>query len=83
MKGLPQRIRRDDLGDLGAAGGRADDLPGAVPVQSPPVSGQEQRAVRRCRGQHPKITQSRTTQATTSCTRKIEGNSARRDCHQD
>ena len=34
---VPQRVRRDVLGDPGAAGGRADDPPGAVPVQPPPV----------------------------------------------
>ncbi len=37
---------RDGLGDPGAAGGLADDLPGAVPVQPPPVRGQEHRPVR-------------------------------------
>jgi len=35
---------RDDLADPGAAGGLADDPPGTVPVQPPPVRGQEHRA---------------------------------------
>ena len=42
---VPQRMRRDDLGDPGAAGSRADDPPGTVPVQLPPVCSQEQRPV--------------------------------------
>jgi len=29
---MPQRVRRDGLGDPGAAGELADDPPGAVPV---------------------------------------------------
>ena len=36
-------MRRDDFGDPGAPGGRADDPPGAVPVQPPAVSCQEHR----------------------------------------
>ena len=35
--------RRDGLGDPGPARGLADDPPGAVPVQPPPVRGQEHR----------------------------------------
>jgi hypothetical protein len=38
---VPQRMRRDDLGDPGAAGSRADDTPGAMPVQPPSVCSQE------------------------------------------
>jgi hypothetical protein len=34
-------MRRNDLGDPGAAGSRADDPPGAMPVQPPPVRSQE------------------------------------------
>jgi hypothetical protein len=33
---VPKRVGRDGLGDPGAAGGLADDPPGAVPVQPPP-----------------------------------------------
>ena len=33
---VPERVRADGLGDPGAAGGFADDPPGAVPVQPPP-----------------------------------------------
>ena len=41
---VPQRVGRDGFGDPGAAGGLADDPPGAVPVQPPPpVCGQEHR----------------------------------------
>jgi hypothetical protein len=40
---MPQRVRRDGLADPGAAGDRADDPPGAVPVQPPAVRGQEHR----------------------------------------
>ena len=40
---VPQRVRRDDLGDSRTAGSAADDPPGAVPVQPPPVRGQEDR----------------------------------------
>jgi hypothetical protein len=36
-------MRRDGLADPGAAGGLADDPPGAVPVQALPVRGQEHR----------------------------------------
>ena len=42
---VPERVRRDGLGDPGAAGDLADDPPGAVPVQPPPVRGQEHRPV--------------------------------------
>ncbi|HEX6525913.1 MAG TPA: hypothetical protein VF070_38755 [Streptosporangiaceae bacterium] len=38
---VPQRVRRDGLDDPGAAGGPADDPPGTVPVQPPPVRCQE------------------------------------------
>jgi hypothetical protein len=41
---VPQRVGRDGLGDPGAAGGLADDPAGSVPVQPPPVRGQEHRA---------------------------------------
>jgi hypothetical protein len=40
---MPQRVGRDGLADPGAAGGLADDPSGAVPVQPPPVGGQEHR----------------------------------------
>ena len=40
---VPQRVRADLLGDPGAAGDPADDPGGAVPVQPPPVRGEEQR----------------------------------------
>jgi hypothetical protein len=43
---VPQRVGRDDLGDPGPAGDLADDPPGAVPVQPPPVRSQEHRAIR-------------------------------------
>jgi hypothetical protein len=36
-------MRCDGLADSGAAGDLADDPPGAVPVQPPPVGGQEHR----------------------------------------
>jgi hypothetical protein len=36
---VPERVRRDGFGDPGAAGGLADDPPGAVPVQPPAVCG--------------------------------------------
>ena len=36
-------MRRDGFGDPGTAGSRADDPPGAVPVESSPVRGQEHR----------------------------------------
>jgi hypothetical protein len=42
-EGVSQRVGRDGLADPGAAGGLADDPPGAVPVQPPPVRGQEHR----------------------------------------
>jgi hypothetical protein len=44
MNASPERVRADGLGDLGAAGDPADDPPGAVPVQPPAVSGQEDRS---------------------------------------
>jgi hypothetical protein len=40
---VPQRVGRDSLADPCAAGGLADDPPGAVPVQPPTVRGQEHR----------------------------------------
>jgi hypothetical protein len=40
---VPQRVRADVLGDLGAAGDPADHAGGAVPVQPPPVRSGEQR----------------------------------------
>jgi hypothetical protein len=42
--GVPERVRRDGLADSGPACHLADDAPGAVPVQPPPVGGQEHRA---------------------------------------
>jgi hypothetical protein len=44
-KGMPQRVRADVLADPGAARDLADDPPGAVPVQPPPVTGEENGAV--------------------------------------
>jgi hypothetical protein len=38
---VPERVRPDGLGDPGAPGDSADDLPGAVPVQPTGVRGQE------------------------------------------
>jgi hypothetical protein len=38
---VSQRVRGDWLGDPGAAGGLADDPPGAVPVQPTAVPGEE------------------------------------------
>jgi hypothetical protein len=43
---MPQGLRRNDLGDPGAARDTADDPPGAVPVRPPSVRGQEHRSVR-------------------------------------
>jgi hypothetical protein len=43
---VPQRVGRDGLGDPGPAGDFADDPPSAVPVQPPPIRGQEDRPVR-------------------------------------
>ena len=43
---MPQRVRRDSLGDPGAAGDLADDPPGAVPVKPPCVPSEEHRPVR-------------------------------------
>jgi hypothetical protein len=40
---MPERVGRDGLADPGTAGGLADNPPGAVPVQPPPVRGQEHR----------------------------------------
>jgi hypothetical protein len=38
---VPRRVRTDVLGDPGAAGDPANDPPGAVPVQTPAVPGEE------------------------------------------
>src|SRR5260221_13674782 len=38
---VPQRVGPDGLGNPGAAGDRADDPPGAVPVQPAPAGGEE------------------------------------------
>ncbi len=38
---VPERVRADRFGDPGAACHPADDPPGAVPVQPPPVGGEE------------------------------------------
>jgi len=40
---MPERVGRDDLSDPGATRGAADDPPGAVPVEPPPVRSQEHR----------------------------------------
>jgi hypothetical protein len=40
---MPEHVRADMLADPGAAGDPADDPGGAVPVQPPPVRGDEQR----------------------------------------
>jgi hypothetical protein len=40
---VSERVGRDGLADPGAAGGLADDPPGAVPVKPPPVGGREHR----------------------------------------
>ena len=42
-EGVAQGVGPDGLGDPCAAGDPADDAPGAVPVQPPPVRRQEQR----------------------------------------
>jgi hypothetical protein len=42
---VPERVRSDGFADSGTAGGLADDLPGAVPVQPPPIGGQEHRPI--------------------------------------
>src|SRR5208282_1819677 len=42
---VPQRVRADVLADTGAARDLADDPPGAVPVQPPPVMGEEDRSL--------------------------------------
>jgi hypothetical protein len=41
---MPQSVRAYGLGDPGAAGGPADDPPGAVPVQPPAARGEEDRS---------------------------------------
>jgi hypothetical protein len=43
-KRVPERMGADVLGDPGAPGDAADDPGGAVPVQPPPVPGDEQRS---------------------------------------
>jgi hypothetical protein len=40
---VPERMGRDGFADPGTASDPADDPPGAVPVQPPPVRGQEHR----------------------------------------
>jgi hypothetical protein len=42
---VSQRVGADVLGDPGPAGDAADDPGGAVPVQPPPVRGEEQRSL--------------------------------------
>jgi hypothetical protein len=42
---VPERVRADVLTDTGTARDLADDPPGAVPVQPPPVSGEEEGTV--------------------------------------
>jgi hypothetical protein len=42
---MSQRVGPDGLGDAGAAAQAADDPPGAVPVQPPPIGCQEDRAL--------------------------------------
>jgi hypothetical protein len=42
---VSERVRADFLGDPGPACDAADDPPGAVPVQPPPVRGQEDRTI--------------------------------------
>ena len=44
-KCVPKRVRPHVLADPGPSGDPADDPPGAVPVQPPPVRGQEDRAM--------------------------------------
>jgi hypothetical protein len=39
---VPECVRADVLADSGAARDLADDPPGAVPVQPPPVNGDEE-----------------------------------------
>jgi hypothetical protein len=41
---MPQRVRPDVLGDPCAAGDAADDPAGTVPIQPPPVRGEEDRS---------------------------------------
>jgi len=45
QKNVSQRVRRDSLGDPGAARGLADDPPSAMPVQPAPVRSQEDRSI--------------------------------------
>jgi len=40
-EGVPERVRPDGLGDPGAASDPVEDPPGAMPVQPPPLCGQE------------------------------------------
>jgi len=42
---VPERVRSDGLGDPGAARGLPEDPPSAVPVQPPPLTGEEEGAV--------------------------------------
>jgi hypothetical protein len=42
---VPERVRSGRFGDPGPARDLPDDPPGAVPVQQPPVRGEENRAV--------------------------------------
>ena len=42
---MPQGVRPDGLGDPGTAGDPADNPPGAVPVQPPAISTEEDRAL--------------------------------------
>jgi hypothetical protein len=42
---VPERVRADRFADPGAARNPADDPPGAVPVQPPPVTGDEDGSV--------------------------------------
>ena len=44
-KSVPKRVGADVFADVGAAGDLADDPPGAVPVQPPPVIGEEDGAI--------------------------------------
>jgi hypothetical protein len=43
---VPERVGRDGLGDPGPAGRLANDPPGSVPVEPPPLGCQEHRPVR-------------------------------------
>jgi hypothetical protein len=42
---VPERVRADGLADPGAARDPANNPPGTVPVQPPPLCGQEDRAL--------------------------------------